>query len=139
MNLSVEELLLLDWVLCAQGEKADPETLQKLDGWRDLRERVWRAIVRHDMTILPGPVEMEVTEYECGQLLMLLPTTFRWGTGEDVGFTLKRKCAAQLWQGDEESIVKLRAMLGGTDADSSPAASESANKDAAPHEPDGPA
>lgn len=103
MRLPQPELWIMDWVLCAQGETATPQKRDELMAWRALRERVWQAqlLAAHDDTDkAPGEASIELTLAECEELLALVPTTFRWGTGEDVGFSLKRRLATELW-GDE--------------------------------------
>ena len=115
MRLTVEELLLIDWMLSSQASVLSEKVIEDLMAWRDERERVWRALIRADLA-KAGEGEIEFTDDECDQLLALIPTTFRWGAGEDVGYSLKLKLAALLW-GDEEtenheSTEKLRALFG---------------------------
>lgn len=97
MNIPHDELLVLDWILCAQGQHADLAVIENLMRWRDLRERVWRGIISSTLD-KSGPALVELSEIECEELLALIPTTFRWGTGEDVGFSLKQRLANELWE-----------------------------------------
>lgn len=115
MKLSQPELWVIDWVLCAQGETVTNEKLEALMSWRDLRERVWRAELAAQLEnpdkAKPAEAELELSSSECEQLLAILPTTFRWGTGEDVGFTLKRRVAQELWAADEAERHRVNAAL----------------------------
>jgi hypothetical protein len=102
MRLPQSELWLIDWVICGQGEAAiGGDKLGALMGWAELRERVWRAQIGAELSTTdpthPAEAEIELSQAECEQLLAILPTTFRWGTGEDVGFGLKRRVAQELW------------------------------------------
>ena len=117
MKLSTDELLLLDWVFSTQGAKASGETLDDLMRWRTLRERVWRALLlgrlsANDKGSPEPPIDLDGFEEE---LLALLPTTFRWGPGEDCGITLKFKLAAELWETEERerfgALQRMRAMI----------------------------
>lgn len=109
MKLSQGELWLIDWVLCAQGEQANLEKLRHLMGWEDLRARTWRALMLAELDAQPNQPQppdaaIDLTDDECRTLLALIPTTFRWGIGEDVGITLKQRLAEQLWG---EEIIEL--------------------------------
>ena len=42
-------------------------------------------------------MELEIPEEKAQLLMTIIPTTFRWGTGEDAGFNLKLKLARALW------------------------------------------
>ena len=114
MRLPTAELLLLDWLLCGQGEKAAGQLLDDLSRWNPLRERIWRSIIESQWTDdKTGTLEIE--DYRALELMALVPTTFKWGTGEDVGFTLKNRLADLLWGEEErerhEGLMKVRAML----------------------------
>lgn len=121
MKLNLGELLLLDWITSAQGEKASAHVRDDLMRWRDLRERVWRSIIFCGLGS-DAEVSMDLQLAECEELLCLLPTTFRWGTGEDVGYSLKMGLASELWGSEETDrhagLERVRAMLKErTDAD----------------------
>jgi hypothetical protein len=109
------ELWLIDWVLCGQGESVNGEKLAALMGWSDLRERVWRAQIEAELATTdpthPAEAEMELSREELEQLLSVLPTTFRWGPGEDVGFALKRRVAQQLWGAEATERHKVNAAI----------------------------
>jgi len=109
MNVPHDELLVLDWVFCGQGAHADLALMENLMRWRDLRERVWRGIMSAQLD--KGPALMDFTETETEELLALVPTTFRWGTGEDVGFSLKQRLAESLWGQAEQDAAEKRKQM----------------------------
>lgn len=109
MNIPHDELLVLDWVLCGQGAHAELALMENLMRWRELRERVWRGIMASSLD--HGPALMDFTETETEELLAIVPTTFRWGTGEDVGFALKCRLAASLWGQAEEDAAEKRKQM----------------------------
>ena len=115
MNIPLDELLVLDYILSAQGAAISSAQRDDLMRWRDLRERVWRGII--DASLVEGPAPVDLTEAECTELLAMLPTTFRWGTGEDVGFALKRRIADELWGAEQterhEKMMKMKALFQG--------------------------
>ena len=109
MHIPHDELLVLDWILCGQGSHADLALMENLMRWRDLRERVWRGIMSAQLDA--GPALMDFTETETEELLALVPTTYRWGTGEDVGFSLKQRLAESLWgQSEHDAAEKRKSM-----------------------------
>ena len=123
MKLPLDELLVLDWVFCAQGEKAISQLRDELMRFSHLRERVWRAILLAALeSATPAEAVIELHPSECEELLALVPTTFRWGTGNDVGFSLKQRLAEELWGAEEreryEGLAKMKALYGGQDASS---------------------
>jgi hypothetical protein len=94
LKLNTQELLLLDWVLCpASGliPGAEVETLVK--GWESTRNQVWALLSK----LPPDGGEggeyrpFSLRELDAKFLLGVVPTTFRWGTGADCGFSLKRR------------------------------------------------
>lgn len=95
MFIPHDELLVLDWIFSAHGDTVTLQTQEELMRWRDLRERVWRGLLAAKLS--NGPALIEIAPSECEELLALVPTTFRWGTGEDVGFNLKSRLALELW------------------------------------------
>ena len=54
MILPLEELLVLDWICCAQGEKASGQIRDDLMRWTDLRERVWKAVLLSKLSTTPS-------------------------------------------------------------------------------------
>ena len=109
MNIPHDELLVLDWVLSGQGAHADLAIMENLMRWRDLRERVWRGIISAQLD--SGPALMDFTETEAEELLAIVPTTFRWGTGEDCGFSLKQRLAESLWGRSEHDSAEKRKQM----------------------------
>ena len=99
--LSVNELLVLDWVLCSASRLIPDATMDALvTGWGDLRQTVWSHLAKLDMLKLPDH-ERDVPRCEIGQylqdmdakaLMAVVPTTMRWGTSHaDSGYDLKVK------------------------------------------------
>lgn len=127
MRIPQPELWVIDWVICGQGESVNGQKLESLMSWRDLRERVWRAQITAELATedpaKPVEAELELSPDECEQLLAIIPTTFRWGTGEDCGFSLKRRIAQELWgaaENEKHSLtLSLAAMFGKEDGDAS--------------------
>ena len=126
MELNRDELMLLDWLFCGHG---DPVTTEQRDGlmrWAHLRRRVWVTVIELDLATkelaTASAADLDLSRDEQEELLALVPTTFRWGPGEDCGLSLKRKLAYELYGADtiEEYAErqKLRALFGGTDASS---------------------
>ena len=102
IRLDQGELLLLDWVLCGASRLIpDADLDYLLEKWHEFRLDVWRGIGQ-----LKAPdvneVELALTDPEAKVLLAVVPTTFRWGTGPDCGYTLKTKLAKFLL-GDSEN------------------------------------
>ena len=118
LETTSEELQLLDWVLCLQGSPVDGQKLGDLAAWGELREGLWRNLLQASLG--ETRLSIDLSEHDALSLLALLPTTFRWATGNDVGLSLKLKVAAGLW-GDEETsrhewAEKLRKLQEGPDA-----------------------
>ena len=96
--LSVDELLLLDWVMCSASHLIPDISLGDLVvGWGPLRMAVWRSLSRADVenatreTRDESKYPFNFDETVAMNLLALVPTTFRWGTGLDCGYSLKMK------------------------------------------------
>ena len=102
------ELQLLDWVLCGQGSSisASPGELLEHD---DLRERIWRMLIQSGLG--EKNAALDLSETESRRLLALLPTTFRWTTGEDCGWGLKVKIAHSLWLKEEDAAYRSRELM----------------------------
>jgi len=115
LNLIAGELQLIDWVLCVYSHTlalaleeyiADHATNSEyVPGWHDLRIRVWSGldfISKNTPEVKTGvkPDEIgarfEIEESEAKVMLATLPTTHKWGTGEDVGYSLKMKLSQLL-------------------------------------------
>ena len=93
IKLDQGELLLLDWVLCGASRSIPNADLgYLLEKWHEFRLDIWRGIGQ-----LKAPdaneVRLAFTDLEARALLAVVPTTFRWGTGPDCGYTLKTKLA----------------------------------------------
>lgn len=102
IRLNRDELLLLDWILTYPMPTSGPVELDwhMHTSWRALREQVW-AKLRHG-----GQGGMVWIDDQDGELLLaLIPTTFRWATGEDCGYSLKLKLSAAL-AGEEGEEAK---------------------------------
>lgn len=95
VELTEEELLLLDWVICSASGLLPNVTLDELmNNWNSTRLKVWESILNiknikktQQVTTIP----FEVDEITARVLLSVTPTTFRWGTGNDCGYSLKLK------------------------------------------------
>jgi hypothetical protein len=99
MRLTFGELCLLDWVLHFPVGSSDRDHLEWLSRrWRPLREDVWKGIRALQRNKELKEAEVEIPEEEALLLMAMVPTTFRWGTGEDVGFSLKLKLSEALWE-----------------------------------------
>ena len=106
IDLDRGELLLLDWVLCAQSRLIPNADLDYLLGaWHDFRLSIWSVLNTDPMNDLTSPsipaAKFHITESEAKALLALTPTTFRWGTGPDCGYSLKQKLAKFLLPQEE--------------------------------------
>jgi hypothetical protein len=119
MRLTFGELCLLDWVLHFPVGCADREHLEWLSRrWRPLREDVWKGIQALQRNKDLKEVEVEIPEEEALLLMAMVPTTFRWGTGEDVGFSLKLKLSEALWgeKREDKGDERLKRLLEGGEA-----------------------
>lgn len=105
ISLNVEEILLIDWTICGASRIIpNMEVVPLVVDWHPLRMTLWDAVslLGNDSK---KEIKLPVEESEARTLLALAPTTFRWGTGPDCGFSLKQKLSRFL-QGetnDEES------------------------------------
>jgi hypothetical protein len=91
LSLTPGELLLLDWILCpASGLIPGTELEQLIRGWEGVRQAIWGILAEIDLgkdARYPLPLNMLDAQY----IFAVTPTTFRWGTGPDCGFSLKRR------------------------------------------------
>lgn len=96
LHLNSEELALLDWVLHYPLPNTQVDLAWHMR-WNPLRERIWEllAIAFDREKENPKPAgatyDLIVEEEDVPVLLAILPTTFRWGAGDDCGFSLKVK------------------------------------------------
>ena len=93
LNLEIGELLLLDWIFCSASNLIPGIHIDELmANYHDFRMRIWKAF-----TEMKGSLgEIAINPGLMRELMTLVPTTFRWGTGPDVGYTLKMKIAREL-------------------------------------------
>lgn len=104
------ELLLLDWCLCAPSRILPGlNDLDDVMKWKDMRYDIWDALRRMAVKNLKE-TNLPIQKHEAATLMGIVPTTFRWGTGPDCGYTLKTKLA--------------RYAYGFTDKDAPPAEKE---------------
>ena len=94
LRLTADELSLIDWSLCMYAHVL-PGDLGDYMKWESVRAVVWHSL---DLLWDPalyrakeGSVVILITLEVAAALLAILPTTHRWGTGFDCGFSLKRK------------------------------------------------
>jgi len=121
IKVNEEELLLLDWVIGSASGLIPGATLDELmSNWSSLRFDVWQHI--HELKQLPslssGPsgilCSLSMDDFMARILLAVVPTTFRWGTGSDCGYSIKMKLCKFLI-GEKNDDDKNQA-----DSDSSP-------------------
>lgn len=94
IKATAEELMLLDWILCSGSGLIPGATVDDLlERWASVRFDVWKGLNDIERTKIGplGTVSFEMDEFTAKVLLALTPTTFRWGTGTDCGFSLKMK------------------------------------------------
>lgn len=85
--LDNDELALVDWVLCGASRLLPDIVLEDLvTPWHDVRMAVWQLLAQ-------GQKELPMAQETAKILLALCPTTHRWGTGGDCGYSLKTKLA----------------------------------------------
>ncbi|NIR13698.1 MAG: hypothetical protein GWN86_07010 [Desulfobacterales bacterium] len=103
-ELTIDELLLIDWALCSSSGCIPGASLQELQEWRPFRESLWEVIIDADFpgpnNVNPKPNPFDVGPVNASILLPIIPTSFRWGTGPDCGFTLKIKLAKVIFGRD---------------------------------------
>ena len=76
--------------------------LEQLMAWHNFRMDVWAGILHIERTGAGSTAAFAITEQEAKILLAVIPTTFRWGTGIDCGYSLKQKLAKFL-RGEREN------------------------------------
>ena len=111
IKVNEEELLLLDWVIGSASGLIPGATLDELmANWSSLRLDVWQHI--YELKKLPtsssGPppgalCSLNMDDFMARILLAVVPTTFRWGTGPDCGYSIKMKlCRFLLGEKDDD-------------------------------------
>ncbi len=95
IQVNDEELLLLDWVLGSASGLLPGATLEDLmSSWSPLRLDLWKGIrelKRSGANGIFNTTPLLMDESTARILLAIVPTTFRWGTGPDCGYSLKTK------------------------------------------------
>lgn len=114
LTLDRGELLLLDWIICEASHLLPEASIRELLQWQPLRLKCWHGIS------LGGNYELELPENEANILLALCPTTFRWGVGDDVAFSLKLKLARfiapEMFPNDDEAADRAQSAAQAADA-----------------------
>ena len=96
VDLNQSELLLLDWCCCGASRILPAGDMESLVlPWHTVRLSIWECLLElkaksSQLARLP------LIDLDAKALLAVCPTTFRWGTGEDCGYTLKTKLAQML-------------------------------------------
>ena len=83
----------MDWSICAASRMMPDCALDVLMTWHVFRMDVWAAILHIERTGTGTTAAFAMTDQEAKVLLAVVPTTFRWGTGIDCGYSLKQKLA----------------------------------------------
>lgn len=99
LQFSVNELLLMDWAICAYSRMIPDASLTDLViSWGSLRQQVWSHLSKVNVNVMSNESKgqpdytFEMSEGDAKALFAVLPTTHRWGNaGEDCGFSLKSK------------------------------------------------
>lgn len=99
LELTQGELLLIDWCLCNASHMLPIENVDNLLAWTDVRLATWQC-VDAIKCMKVNTAKLSLTLPEAKLLLAIAPTTFRWGTGPDEGYTFKQKLAEYIakWQ-----------------------------------------
>jgi len=111
IKVNEEELLLLDWVVGSASGLIPGASLEDLmSNWSSLRLDVWQHI--YELKKLPtfssGPppgalCSLSMDDFTARILLAVVPTTFRWGTGLDCGYSIKMKlCRFLIGEKDDD-------------------------------------
>ena len=103
LSLDRDEFLLVDWLICGASRLLPDGSLEELRKWDDIRFNVWRALRFADTCstadppkVIPATQSLTIRPPDAAILFALAPTTFRWGTGPDCGYSLKAKLSAYL-------------------------------------------
>ena len=84
-----EELLLIDWIICNASKLVPDAFIPELT---PLRYDVWKNLAIMEETS-KSDIQFTLSISDADFLLICTPTTFRFGTGVDCGFYLKKKLA----------------------------------------------
>ena len=105
IKVNEEELLLLGWVIGSASGLIPGATLDELmSNWSSLRFDVWQHIYELKSGSSPGSMcSLSMDDFTARILLAIVPTTFRWGTGPDCGYSIKMKlCRFLLGEKDDD-------------------------------------
>ena len=108
IKVNDEELLLLDWVIGSASGLIPGATLDELmANWSALRLDVWQHIYELKKLSSGSPpgagCSLGMDDFTARVLLAIVPTTFRWGTGPDCGYSIKMKlCRFLLGERDDD-------------------------------------
>ena len=92
VSLNAGEIKYLDWAICGASRILPDTDLDYLIGsWHPFRLDLWRLLVGINDSNETGLLEL--SDEDAKVLLAVLSPTFRWGTGPDVGYSLKMKVA----------------------------------------------
>ena len=114
IKVNEEELLLLDWVVGSASGLIPGATLDELmSNWSLLRFDVWQHIdelkrLQSSGSSTPGKeLPLSMDDWTARTLLAIVPTTFRWGTGQDCGYSIKMKlCKFLMGERDDDDKTK---------------------------------
>jgi hypothetical protein len=91
LDLTEGELLLADWIICGASRLiTEADTTFLVSAWEGVRLALWQAI---DVAPTERAHSITINRFQVQALFAICPTTFRWGMGDDVGFSLKMKLA----------------------------------------------
>ena len=110
IKVNEEELLLLDWVVGSASGLIPGATLDELmTNWSFLRFDVWQHIYELKKLQSSGSstagkeLPLSMDDWTARTLLAIVPTTFRWGTGQDCGYSIKMKlCRFLIGERDDD-------------------------------------
>ena len=114
IKVNEEELLRLDWTIGSPSGYIPGATLDELmSNWSSLRVDVCQHIyeIKKLPTSSSGPsgilCSLSMDDFMARVLLAIVPTTFRWGTGPDCGYSIKMKlCRFLLGERDDDDKDK---------------------------------
>lgn len=115
LSLTVDELILLDWVLCPSSQFIPGLTLDTALLWHDTRLKIWHTLVRieGETPYRDDPdkeYDLELDIINAKALFAVVPPTFRFpppptvNTCPDTGYNLKGKLYLFI-TGDSISVV----------------------------------
>ena len=110
IKVNEDELLLLDWVVGSASGLIPGATLEDLmANWSSLRLDVWQHIYELKKLQSSGSstagkeLPLSMDDWTARTLLAIVPTTFRWGTGQDCGYSIKMKlCRFLIGERDDD-------------------------------------